>query len=85
MEYSECILNANLNDYQLKLTDFTWKSQMQVKSFYTNNFLQKSYFYKKKFFAQSYFQGVFFGLHELALPILNPQDVYFLLLSMIFV
>ena len=58
---------------------------MQVKKFYKNFFLQKSYFYKKNFFAQSYFLGVFFGLHELALPILNPQDVYFLLLSMIFV
>ena len=45
--------------------------------FCANNFLQKSYFSKKKFFAQSYFLGVFFGLHELALPFWKAVNVYF--------
>ena len=48
-------------------------------------FYKNRIFTKKKFFTQSYFLRVFFELHELALPILNPQDIYFLLLSMIFV
>ena len=56
------------------------KSTNAGELFSANNFLQKSYFHKNHFFAQSYFLGVLFGLHELALPIWNSQDVYFLLI-----
>ena len=49
MEYSEYLLTSNLNDFLLKLTNFTWKPQMQV------NFFLQIIFYKNRIFTKTIF------------------------------
>ena len=50
LEFLECLLFGNLNDFSLKITEFTWYSQMQAyffcKLFFTKIvFSQKNIFY----------------------------------------
>ena len=49
MESSECLLTSNLNDFLLKLTNFTWNPQMQV------NFFLQIIFYKNRIFTKTIF------------------------------
>ena len=49
LESSECLLTSNLNDFLLKLTNFTWNPQMQV------NFFLQIIFYKNRIFTKTIF------------------------------
>ena len=49
MESSECLLTSNLNDFLLKLSNFTWNPQMQV------NFFLQMIFYKNRIFTKTIF------------------------------
>ena len=50
LKFSEHLLNANLNDFSLKSTDFIKDSQMQVVYFW-KFFFTKINFHKKMFYA----------------------------------
>ena len=76
LEFLECLLFASLNDFSLKITEFTWYSQMQA------------YFFYELFSTNIFYilmpTGNFFGLYWLALPFWNAEYVYFMHISMFF-